>query len=90
MEPLHRSRRLSLLEALTASEGWPQHIDDYINQMREYEAQISLHEQANGTRFDDDDVKIAKVVRNVPEEVKTHLLLGVDYVYDAPRTLGGV
>lgn len=70
IELLDRSRGLSLLEALTSPEGWPRHIGDYMDQVSEYEARVSLCEQASGNRFDD-DVKITMLVRHAPGEVKT-------------------
>lgn len=68
IEPLDRSRGLSLLEALTSPEGWPKQTEDYTGHMREYESRVALHEQASCKRFDD-DMKIETLVRNAPERV---------------------
>lgn len=46
MEPLDRSRGLSLLEASASPEGWPWHYGEYMDQVCEYEAQVMEHERA--------------------------------------------
>lgn len=78
VKPLQRLRGLSPLEASTSPRGWPLHIDDYMDSARDvYEARCKLFEQVGGKRLDD-DIKIATLGRNAPEEVKIHFRLRAD------------